>query len=235
MPKQVRFVESNVVYTPSPATHYSNSLPSSSPSPPPSPVLLTPPTSLYHSSPLPLIAVQLHPILSCPTHGYTSAPPLIWDLSLPPNTFATTRYHGVPQGLKPEVLAEPATMPPLPQITLYLHSASGVWPWAPLTILGSNPHQPYVTVKDVLVGLYTQLRNRVSSAEFYSIPSQSAQDSISLSFKARCQRLGGEGSKEAGIEKSKGLKRIDFLMGRIRWAGLSGSKAGPDTWVVNVA
>ena len=217
--KQVRFMDDNFVYPPSPSTPSS----SYSMSPASSAGVLTPP-SLHYTSPLPFIAVEINPILGCSPHGYTALPALSYDLTLPPSSATTLSRQALPS----HILSESATVPPQPHLTLL---CSTHLPW-PIVITASHP-QVGVTVGDVLHGLHGYLRLAVSEAEYRSLPSPDAQAQVTLSFQARYKRIPDRDGYE--WEKSKGVKRIDFLMGRVRWTGLSSSKAGPDVWVLNVA
>jgi hypothetical protein len=167
--------------------------------------------------------VHIHNILRFPTHGYTAKPALAWDLTLPAAA-ATASYDQ--RSLVPPILAEAATDPPLPAIKLMCSAL----PW-PIVINSAHPRVG-VTVADMLNGVYFYLRLPVSEAEFHTLPSQ-ARAEVTMSFKNRYRRIRNDVEYER--EKSKGVKRIDFLMGRVQWAGLSSSKAGPDVWVLNVA
>ena len=215
--KTVRFAKTDTFYSPLPSTPGLTISPSSSPAS--SAGLITPP-NLYHTMPLPHIPVQVHPILAYQGHG--CGPPLNYDLTLPPSAATHLRLL-----LSHHVLAQPATNPPHP--TLILIPSSHL-PW-PVRITATHPLIG-VTVGDVLNGLYHQLRYTVSETEFMSLPGPAAQARVTQSFQNRYKRLPNRKAYE--LEKMKGLKRVDFLMGKVMWLGLSPSKAGPDAWVLHV-
>ncbi|EGO04024.1 hypothetical protein SERLA73DRAFT_27426, partial [Serpula lacrymans var. lacrymans S7.3] len=129
--------------------------------------------------------------------------------------------------LSSQVLAEPATSPPLQSLTLLNQSL----PWE-LTIRPTSSVTPFVTVQDVLHGVYRFLRLSVNSAEYSMLPSKDHQMRVNLAYHARCNR---SPSKDIYDEESKkGVKRVDFLMGQNKLMGLSSTKRGPDVWVLNV-
>jgi hypothetical protein len=215
--RSYRFVDHDDEPTPPLTYSYLSSSPSSV-------GLITPPSPHYPPSPLPYIAVQVSPLLACSSHGYTSSPALTYAVSMPPSaaTISSSR-----QGLDWHILNEPATHPPLPTLTL-LSSTHLPWP----IIVSASTHVG-VTVGDLLTCLYRQLRRTVSEAEFRSLPGPDAQSRVSLSFQDRYRRISDP--RVAAEEKAKGLKRVDFLMGRVRWMGLSSTKASPDRWILNLA
>jgi hypothetical protein len=221
--KHVRFVDNNLVYSPAPTTP---SLTFSPFSPSSSAGLLTPPSPHYSTLPLPVIAVQIHPLLA----RVSSSPPLIYDLTLPPNTAQCTNTHAPSSSarlpLPSYALAEAATNPPQPHLTL---SCTHL-PW-PIHVGPQNPHVG-VTVGDVLRCLSIELRRTATEAEYRALPTQAAQALATKSYQDRYRRHADRKIYE--LEKSKGLKRVDFLLGRVAWNGLSSSKLGPDVWVLNV-
>ncbi|KAH7887214.1 hypothetical protein F5I97DRAFT_1119575 [Phlebopus sp. FC_14] len=216
--KHVRFDDEVVFFSPQPPTPSptltESSLPSSAgPYTPPQQYLPPPP-------PLPIGPVAIHPLLAF--HPYVA--PTLYDVTLPPHTLAANARSS-PTTLPPHILDEPATQPSMNTLTLI----SDMLPWR-LTI---HPSRHYVSVLDVFHALYPFLRQPVSAAEFKTLPSQEARDEVALAFHTRCRRsVSHEGYEE---QKAKGVKRVDFLMGRNRFMGLSSTKIGPDVWVLNVA
>jgi hypothetical protein len=91
---------------------------------------------------------------------------------------------------------------------------------------------PYVTVEDVLLQLYRFLRRPATREDYSAIPNHDVRDQIAESYKRRCSRASS--AEEFAAEQSKGLKRVDFLLGRTRFMGLSSTKLGSDTWVLNL-
>jgi hypothetical protein len=124
-----------------------------------------------------------------------------------------------------QLLAEVATYPPLSVLVIRM----GGLPWPILA--KASLQQRGVTISDVLNSLYYNLRHTVSEAEFYGLRPE-MQAAVTAAFKARYRRLSDD--RDYDKEKGKGIKRVDFLTGRLRWAGLSSVKASPEEWVLNV-
>jgi hypothetical protein len=209
--KRVHFNEENIFYsrsaTPSP-TLSDSSLPSSS----------GPYTPPQFSTPLG--PVQIHPLLAY--HPYVF--PINYDVSHTPNT-ASANIRASPVHLDSYRRAEPATHPPINVLSL----RSDLLPWA-CEIHAST--QSYITVEDVLSQLYRFLRTPATRDEYNAVPSQSARDKVAETYRSRCSRVSS--AAEKAEELSKGLKRVDFLMGRTTFMGLSSTKLGPDAWVLNL-
>jgi hypothetical protein len=223
--KVVRFADDDVYYSPAPSTpsptYSSSSLPSSGGP-------FTPQHTTYYSTPLPPVSelypspargpVRIHPAL-----GFAAHPTYAWDVTYHPTTTRTP--------LPANVLAEPATNPPLPSITIispYLPWSIAITPSASQHKLNTISGTPaYVTVADVLSTLYRALRLAVRQAEYDKLPSLEAKHSVNEAYQARCR-----GSEQ---ELRKGVKRVDFLGTRKKFMGLSSSRAGPNVWVLNVS
>lgn len=151
------------------------------------------------------VPVALNPVLESQT--------LPFDLSVRPS------HQNL--ALPNSALAGPATYPPLPLITL----ACPDLPWniqiSPSPSASPNSAQ-YVTVQDVLDTLYSKMRTPVKGEEFRTLGPVRERE-VREAFERRCRRGGGE------VERSKGVKRVDFLGGRTRWAGvrrIDGGKEG---------
>jgi hypothetical protein len=56
---------------------------------------------------------------------------------------------------------------------------------------------------------------------------------VDKAYYRRCGCIEDPDSRQ--LEESKGVKRVDFLMGRNRFLGLSGTLKGPDIWELNVS
>lgn len=215
--KHVHFNEENIFYSPTPSestpspTLSESSLPSSS-----GPT--TPPQLREHF--MHLGPVAIHPILAY--HPYVF--PINYNVSYPPIT-ASANIRASPINLDSYCLAEPATNPPIPVLSLQ----NDLLPWR-CEIRASTSH--YVTVEDVLVQLYRFLRIPGTREEFKAAPSQRIRDAISETYHNRCLRASS--AEDYDEEKRKGLKRVDFLMGRTTFMGLSSTKLGPDAWVLNL-
>lgn len=215
--KHVRFNEENIFYSPAP----SESTPSPSTSESSLPSSTGPTTPPQHREFfLNLGPVAIHPILAY--HPYVF--PINYNVSYPPNS-ASANARASPVNLDSYCLAEPATNPPIPVLTLQ----NDFLPWR-CEIRASTSH--YVTVEDVLTQLYRFLRTPGTREEFKAAPSQRVRDAIAEMYHNRCLRAS---SAEAYAEEQrKGLKRVDFLMGRTTFMGLSSTKLGPDAWVLNL-
>jgi len=111
---------------------------------------------------------------------------------------------------------------------------SNYLPWTLIVVpIHASPHpHPYVTVADVLKTLYTALRLAVTPAEYDALPSIEAKFRVVAAYENRCRMSGGGNTYDE--EKRKGVKRIDFLMGRNQFAGLSVIPAQTDTLLLHV-
>lgn len=215
--RHVHFNEENIFYSPPPSestpspTFSESSLPSSSG-----------PTTPPHLGGflLPLVPVAIHPILAY--HPYIF--PVNYNVSYPPNT-ASANIRASPINLDSYCLAEPATNPPIRVLSLQ----NDLLPWR--CEIRASTH-PYVTVEDVLTQLYRFLRTPGTREEFKAAPSQHVRDSVAETYHNRCLRASS--AEEYAEEQRKGLKRVDFLMGRTTFMGLSSTKLGPDSWVLNL-
>ncbi|KAJ7638517.1 hypothetical protein FB45DRAFT_903109 [Roridomyces roridus] len=167
--------------------------------------------SLYACSPLPPLNGHIHNLLSS-----RSGPALGFDVSSDP-------AHTLSSLLSPPVLAEPATTPCLPCVTI----VSDLFPWRISIYPSSSKPGAYVTVADVLCGIYRELRQQVPADDhdLVSAP-QHILDAASRSFYARCKR--------DASQRPRGLRRIDFLQGRRAFSGLSPTSESPDIWRLDV-
>ncbi|KAG1903046.1 uncharacterized protein F5891DRAFT_113694 [Suillus fuscotomentosus] len=214
--RHVHFNEENIFYSPAPSE--SSTSPTLSESSLPSSTGPTTPPQLREF--IPLGPVTINPILAY--HPFVF--PINYDVSYPPNT-ASANIRASPFNLDSYRLAEAATSPPIPVLSLQ----NDLLPWR-CEIRASTCF--YVTVGDVLTQLYSFLRTPGTREEFKATPSQSIRDTISAVYRKRCSRAS---SAEAYAEEQrKGLKRVDFLMGRTTFMGLSSTKLGPEAWVLNL-
>jgi len=229
--RHVRFASSNVYHSPPaqvPSLTYSpSSLSSPGPFTPPSIPVVLPGPSPYAFSlppsrhPQPKIPgpIHMHSLL-----GLSYPPPINYDLTLPPST-VSTHHHS----LSKRSLSEPATNPPLPSLTV-------VTPHLPrgrTILVTASRNGAFVTVSDVLDAIYHALRANVSSADYYSLPSQKDMQRVTLAYEARCKRI--RDSRAYAEEKRQGAKRVDFLMGLTKFMGLSRTSSGPDVWLLNIS
>lgn len=110
-----------------------------------------------------------------------------------------------------DFLAEPATYPPLPSLTLTCEDI----PW----VIEARPSLPnlFVTVYDALQAINSSLRARVLDSERSLFASQQTQDEIFQTFQARVAAIPDVYQREE--QRAKSVRRIDCLMGRTRLLG----------------
>ena len=159
--------------------------------------------------------VRPHPVLQ-----FSHSPVLKFDVTQPPSTIST--HH---RGVSLRILSEPATDPPLPNLTII----SPLLPWA--TNIAA-PRGAFVTVGDVLHGLYRSLRINISSQDFHSLQSKD-RIRVTTAYEQRCKCV--RGTREYEHERRGGVRRVDFLMGHTQFTGLSSTNRGPGYWVLNTS
>jgi hypothetical protein len=189
-----------------------NSSSSLSPYPPiPHPDVYTPsPIRQAHALPFippaPLTpGVCLHPALV--------APSLQYDVRYPPSQ---NNPH-----LSPAILATPASSPPLPSLGLRVGNLP--WMFNVFPDAGLSPGKAYVTVHDVLLAIHYHLRTAVKSAE-YEAMGKTRKAEIFREFE---RRVGAD-----PVQRGKGLRRVDFLNGRVRAQGLVRAHSKDSVWDV---
>ncbi|CAA7261296.1 unnamed protein product [Cyclocybe aegerita] len=242
VPKQVRFAYKNILYSPPaalPALSHSVSTNQSSLGPitPPSTAPPLPRASSYHGSKtpshnphyyapqVPSYAPQKAPSPSRHSatvrpHHYLENAAVVWDLIDSPASI--TRHHHL---VSSSALREPATSPALS--ALYITS-----PYLPWTIKVYPSNGRYVTVGDVFDYIYRSLRMNITSNEWNSFPTEHDQRRATRAYEHRYRRL--RSTREYEEEKRSGMKRVDFLMGRTRFVGISPSSRRPDEWHLSV-
>ncbi|KAG7094569.1 hypothetical protein E1B28_005397 [Marasmius oreades] len=211
--KRVRFSKTRTEYTilaNAPPSYASSSLPSSNgPVTPPSYQVPLPGHSHYSYPPKSKPVKQPPHAHSLLAHCGSHQPQLNFDVTLPISSM-TARYRPLPTPL----LSEPAITPVVPSLVLTTH----LLPWS-ITIYASNGY--YVTVRDVLEGIYRALRKNVTHKEYNSIPSHPDRARVNEAYERRYSRVRDYyASRE---EKQGGVKRVDFLRGRTRFMGISPS------------
>lgn len=149
--------------------------------------------------------VMIHPSLAAPLTA------LSWDLITSPSAATVPTPPGSPSPLHPSLLAEPATHPSLPSLTVICD----MLPWS-VVITPARTH--FVTVSDVLYALYRMLRTAVTETELSVLPPET-QTRVYTAFHARHKVL--QDARARAEEKQKGVKRVDFLLDFRRFAGLS--------------
>lgn len=175
-----------------------------------------PSTSLPPPAPRP---IRINPLLAL---AYPSQ--INYDLTRHPVSLTHTARQHPPSA---RALSESAVTPPMPYLTL----VTPLLPWR--VSVTPQRNGVYVTVYDVLSCLYTSLRTNVAGSEYHALQSDTERRRVGASYEARYRRI--RDAREYRYEKTQGLKRVDFLMGRVRFEGLSKSSQGPDVWVINVS
>ncbi|KAF8919229.1 hypothetical protein CPB85DRAFT_1156635, partial [Mucidula mucida] len=123
------------------------------------------------------------------------------------------------------LLSEPAISPPLSRMTIT--SPHLAWPIQ----VEPKLNGAYITVSDVLGAIYHSLRQNIRPAEFHSLPGKNDMQRVTAAYQARYRRIPNRTSYEE--EKKAGVKRVDFLKGKIIFAGLScGSSV--HSWIMTV-
>ncbi|KAJ7755616.1 hypothetical protein DFH07DRAFT_821177 [Mycena maculata] len=231
VPATTRYVGGAFAYassstSPYPSPTYTMSSLSTSPGP------MSPPPfnhsrSLYACAPLPALNEpgHVHNVLSG-AHGRRHF--MAFDVSYDPAY--TVSASPV---LSPRVLAEPATTPHLPCVTIM----SDLFPWRISIYPSSSKPGAYVTVADVLNGIYRGLRQQVRRDELDTLPvPQPFVTAVRKAFHSRCSRVARAGDPVAAdSEARKGIRRMDFLLGNHMFAGLLPTSENPDVWKLVVS
>jgi hypothetical protein len=118
-------------------------------------------------------------------------------------------------------LAAPATAPPLACITISIASL----PWS-IDVHPSRPHAPnaFVSVWDVLDALHYRLGQVATPEELGELASDEVRTVVWAVFEHRVRTNRDRQSRE--IERRAGPRRVDMLLGRTRFVGLSISDGG---------
>ncbi|KAJ7239027.1 hypothetical protein B0H12DRAFT_958105, partial [Mycena haematopus] len=137
-------------------------------------------------------------------------PPLCFDVTLP------TQNVRLSSTISPQVLVSPATNQHLSTLVL-AHPRLGRW-----RITVQPTEGKVVRVQDVLDAIYTSLRQQATGDDFESLP-PAAQVEVNAAFTRRWMRMPNPQTQK--IERSKGLKRVDFLGSTVTFAGLLKSQS----------
>jgi len=149
-------------------------------------------------------------------HRYLAPNAILWALG--DHHSAASRGRG---RLSETTLFDPACDPPLPVIHIFIHmrvSFPHPHPFWTCEVRASN--RRYVNVLDVLQSLYKFLRGNVTQLEFNAL-SDGDRMVATQAYQSRYRRHQHHDHDAYLSEKSRGMKRIDFLMGHTRFAGLS--------------
>lgn len=180
---------------------------------------LTPPplgyNSPYQYSPLPGTALA-HPLVT-PHHRSFIAFDLLQPIE---DVQSLVRYNRFPD----HVWDEPATNPPVP----FMEVQSPRLPWR---IVIECSTKPYVTMKDLVKGIYKSLHKTVLADEYRPLE-PSLQSRINEAFIFRLKQLP---EYERRMEHAKGLRRIDFLLSHTTFMGIVPGKEGLNGWMLLVS
>ena len=169
-------------------------------------------------SPLPpLPTINIHPLLAV-----SKTPSLIYDMSRHISSLRPSH-----PSLSHHRLAEPATEPPMTSLVIVCHHL----PWR--IKIRARQQNGYITVADVMDGLYRALRLNVTEGEFrLLLPSHDMKHQVKKAYEQRYRRAS---FVEYGYEKAQGLRRVDFLRKKNTFWGLSSTRGGGGVWRLNVA
>lgn len=212
---------SPVPNTPSPA-YSQSSLPSTTgPFTPPTPNVPLPPHAFSPVKKNPVVPhlpaspapPSLHDLLANPQGAHL-------DIAFPPHPDRLRIHHSH--------LSMAATHPPAKVMKIV---APGL-PWS-IIVEPIATSSPFVTVLDVLHALYTSLHKPIKQAEFDAV-SQSYRDLISKTWHHRLDKIPFPSDVKA--ERSRGVRRMDFLLGktcikRLKYLSISGDREV--TWLVD--
>ncbi|KAJ3565439.1 hypothetical protein NP233_g7632 [Leucocoprinus birnbaumii] len=178
-------------------------------------------------------AFHLHPLLN----GDSGRSPLIFDLSAPKFTAMKYLGPGHTEWLSPEELAEPATWPGLNRLRIECDLIPQ-WPIVfeldPSFFGGQVPppgtNIPPITLGDVLAKIHDNFSQRISHIDWAKL---SPQDEVAISktYTTRCKAMG---NAEA-IERSQGVKRIDYALGKVWFRGLTRTGEGLEVLKLHLA
>lgn len=87
-----------------------------------------------------------------------------------------------------------------------------------------------MSVSDVLHTLHSDLRLCAHPTEYSGLSEAEARE-VDMTYFARCRRAGVDEQRQL----EKGIRKIDFLMDKTRFLGLSATLQGPDVWELNIA
>lgn len=174
--------------------------------------------SPYTAPPPPLMPqITMHPWLNAemPRSDF------IFNLSTP--QFAPMRYVGNNQSilLTNDELGQPATHPPIYQ----LHMQCDHIPNWPITLqYNPNPYRsantyptvaPPITLGDVLSGIHNSLHLGITQYDWAAL-SLEQERAVSKAYTKRCKAMAS-----TTMIRNEGVKRVDFLLGKVWFRGLA--------------
>ncbi|KAH9911643.1 hypothetical protein B0H21DRAFT_454401 [Amylocystis lapponica] len=148
--------------------------------------------------------IALHPYLR---HS-ASSPAMYLDLRLNPSTL---RFRALERPINEWDLTRFACEPPLAHMRLY----NAHFPWF-VDVESGNPAG--VTLHELFAAIYASMMMPITQADFWNNEmDESVRERIGLAWAQRCA------DEE---ERSRGVRRVDFLMGRVVMEGLAKGKDG---------
>lgn len=164
------------------------------------------------------LKVAVHLTLASVKHADPVERPFIWDITQHPNNIRGPRIYGPslpsPYVIPPETRKQPALTPVQNGVTILCNPL----PWR-IDVTPSSG-ETAVTVQDVLRGIYTSLRQPVNPTELRHMYRQQPglETRVTEAFNARIAYVA---EAHRSLERSKGIKRVDFLTDTTQFAGLS--------------
>ncbi|KAJ6536905.1 hypothetical protein B0H19DRAFT_1182096 [Mycena capillaripes] len=177
---------------------------------------------------------QVHPWLN----GDTPSP--IFHFDLAPAEFFPLRLVSAnpPQStvLSGAEISEPAFHPPMTALRI-LHPRIPFWPIdlaLPAELAqGHGPMMP-ISLGDVLVSIHRAMHERISHADWETLAEEDAQ-AVTKAFTKRCRaeairsRVAPPHLRDREVaERNKGVKRVDFLLGKTVFKGLVKAPEDPE-------
>ncbi|KAJ6593436.1 hypothetical protein B0H19DRAFT_1090290 [Mycena capillaripes] len=171
-------------------------------------------------------SLHIHPWLN----GDVPSPEFVFDLSV---TNFTPHRAFSPDHLAPlEVadLQQPAFYPPITKLRIMCDMIPN-WPIdLVFGAVGMGMQAPPITLGDVLSAIHHKMHQRITHADWGRL-SMSEEASVSRAFTRRCRResmhpMAQYRSDDELPERQKGVKVVDFLLGRNRFRGLVRSPDG---------
>ncbi|KAJ6571472.1 hypothetical protein B0H19DRAFT_1231264, partial [Mycena capillaripes] len=154
--------------------------------------------------------VILHPALA------KSGTPLAIDFASLPTTESNAAWY--------HLLSTPATHPGLPSLTILAPSL----PWA-ITAHASGSIVRCLTVADVMGAIWAALSLRIDAEQFER---EMTTRDMTTRGGSHSPKRRNKAVESGGLTYWNGMTRLDLLQGKTRFAGLSESTMGCDTWVL---
>ncbi|KAK0192014.1 hypothetical protein F5146DRAFT_927577 [Armillaria mellea] len=163
--------------------------------------------NLYQQNQQLPVQLQINPwLFAYPQAGY-----LRLDLSMAALNPIQVNNMGIQTQLGMNELSGPATHPHIQRMTIVC-DAMPYWP----IFIGDGSRE--LSLGDVLQGVYRGMMWRISGAEWERFP-QGDKTAIAKAFTRRCRALGN--SQLENAERQDGVKRVDLLLGKTMFRGLS--------------